>query len=124
MDVYHLSFCDIQIINPHVAIFIVFPSISSLSKKHLEELDVFLENEMIPPYALISDSREVHFSLTFDAIYHARTNPVPTVVASISNDISLAENSLTVLKGSSLEHKAFTDPESAIAWVNQKLGIS
>lgn len=119
-----LSFCCIRIVNAHVAIFKVNSGINVLSKKNLKELDHFLEKRMTPPYGLISDSRDVDFCLSPDAIIHATTSPAPSVVATIAYNTSLVEKALSILRDSGLEHKAFSSQETAIAWVKEKLNLS
>ena len=121
MDTYHLSFCDIEIVDPQIAIFKVHPEIDEVSGEKLIEIDNFLDNKLDQPYGVISDRRGVDYSLSSDAIMHIVNAPGPSVIATVSDNVSTTSNALSVFTNSKTEHAIFSSPDGAVSWMRQKL---
>ena len=121
METYHLSFCDIEIVDPQIAIFKVWPEIDEVSQEKLLEIDQFLDKKLTRPYGVISDRRGIDYSLSADAIMHIVNNPGPAVIASISDHVHMTQNSLSVLGNARATHNIFSNPDSAVKWIRERL---
>jgi hypothetical protein len=121
MDKHELTCCDVQIIDPEIALLTIFDHINELSRENLLDVEGLLSRLMNNPFGVISDGRGVDYSFSSDAIKHLLHSTGFTVIATISDNTFRTKDLLWVLNESSIHHEVFPTIDQAIPWVKRIL---